>query len=496
MLKLNLLKHISPVFIFVSLFLHSQHIHTQSIKASENSHYLVDAQGKPFFYLADTGWKLFQQCTREEAETYLENRKQLGFNVIQATAIIDIVGLEEPNRYGDLPLHDKNPTKPAITEGNNPDHEKEYDYWDHMDWIIDLAAEKGLYIGLVAVWGEYVTPRYSSDNLIFKTTEQAYSYGYFLGNRYKARKNIIWILGGDRHPDEHASGIFIWRAMAEGIADGTNGIQNQDDNADYTTTCMTYHAYDSSSHWFHNDEWIDFHMWGSYHSDFYLQRAYMQAENDWNLPNPKPTINGEPAYEEHPVNWLNANGIFLEYDIRQIAYWSVFAGACGHTYGAHPIWQFYDIEKKPESPTYSTWKEALHFPGARQIQHLKHLIESRPMLERIPDQSLITSGQGTGSNHVRATRGNDYAFIYIPTGSEITIQMGKISGETVTAWWYNPRRGESVKIGDFPNHGLQKFDPPGISKEMPRVQTGRGCDWILVLDNKTATYPPPGTPSL
>ena len=42
--------------------------------------------------------------------------------------------------------------------------------------------------------------------------------------------------------------------------------------------------------------------------------------------------------------------------------------------------------------------------NARQMQHLKKLVESRPMLLRIPDQSLIVGEKGEGVHHVRAAR--------------------------------------------------------------------------------------------
>ena len=58
------------------------------------------------------------------------------------------------------------------------------------------------------------------------SVDQCYSYGGFLGDRDKSRKNILWCLGGDRQAvnDFIAVEKFdsrpLWRAMAEGIADG------------------------------------------------------------------------------------------------------------------------------------------------------------------------------------------------------------------------------------------------------------------------------------
>jgi hypothetical protein len=271
--------------------------------------------------------------------------------------------------------------------------------------------------------------------------------------------------------------------MAKGIADGTNGLTDLNGKTDYSTTLMTYHCFASSSQWFQNDEWLDFSMWGSYHSDYSITRAFEQAFADWTLPNPKPTLNAEPAYEEHAVNWLENNGNFTAYDVRQIAYWSVFAGAFGHTYGCNPVWQFYDKGRKPVTFVRKFWHDALNDEGANQMKYLRNLIESKPMLERIPDQSIIKRGMGSGSNRCIATRGKNYIFVYIPTGYPVTIEMGKIQGDSVSAKWYNPRSGESTKIGKYLNSGEVEFIPNGISKELNWLKTGRGCDWVLIMEN-------------
>ena len=53
------------------------------LKVSANGRYLITEKGEPFFWLGDTGWLLFGKLTREEADKYLEDRRQKGFNVIQ-----------------------------------------------------------------------------------------------------------------------------------------------------------------------------------------------------------------------------------------------------------------------------------------------------------------------------------------------------------------------------------------------------------------------------
>jgi hypothetical protein len=454
------------------------------LKTSADGHYLIYEDGTPFFWLGDTGWEMLCRLNREEMATYLENRKLKGFNVIQTVLISEFIHMDKAtNYYGDSIFIKENPEKPLITKGSNPDNNLEYDYWDHVDYAVKTAEAKGLYMALVATWGEWVIPR--TDKPLFNTQEQAYNYGWFIGDRYHNSPNIIWILGGDRQPDERKEGVALWRSMAEGIADGTNNIKNMDGKADYTTTLMTHHSFNSSSKWFHKDEWIDFHTWGSYHAEVNNTRAYLDAISDWNLPDPKPTLNSEPCYEGHGINYaIQDNGVFTSTDVRLSAYWGVFSGAAGFTYGAQPIWQFTDkTRKKLSEMTYSDWKTGMDLPGAFQMAFLKKIVESQSIFKMVPDQSMIASGQGDCANYIAVMRGKTNACIYIPSGGKPVIKLGLISGKKVEASWFDPRTGETTLIGEFENAGEKTFSVPGMSKELTWLKSGRGCDWVLILES-------------
>ncbi|MFN8254366.1 MAG: glycoside hydrolase family 140 protein [Bacteroidales bacterium] len=455
------------------------------LKVSEiNPHYLSFDDGTPFFWLGDTGWEMLWRLSREEIEVYLENRRNKGFNVIQTVIIGEFIHSDKAtNYYNDSLFIGEDPLKPKTTNGNNPNNPNEYDFWDNVDYAVKLAEKKGLYLALVPTWGEWVIPRV--DKPLFNTNEQAYQYGWFVGNRYREFQNIIWILGGDRHPDERPIGIDLWRSMAEGIADGTNNVKLFDGKADYSSTLMTHHSFFSSSNWFHNDQWIDLHLWGSYHAEINNTRSYLDAIKDYNLLNPKPTINAEPCYEGHGINYaIDDNGVFTSTDVRIAAYWSVFSGSAGFTYGAQPVWQFTDkTRKKLSTKTFQDWKQGLEYPGSSQMKYLRKLMESRPMFEMVPDQSLIVSGQGDCANYIAAIRGKSYAYIYIPSGEKPEIKLGAISGSGIKASWFDPRTGNTTEIGIFENKGTRSFDVPGMSKELSWLKSGRGCDWVLILED-------------
>jgi len=434
-----------------------------SLKVSDNHRFLVTSDGKPFFYLADTAWELFHRLNREDAELYLNDRAGKHFNVIQASVLAEVGGLRIPNAYGHLPLDQNDPTKPNE------------DYFKDVDWIVEKAASLGLTIGMLPTWGDKVDKQWGEGPEIFNP-QNALVYGEFLGKRYKD-KPIIWILGGDR-PVENDNQRAIWRSMAEGLRKGDGGSH-----------LMTYHpsGLRSSSEWFQNEAWLDFNMlqsghaardiidWGMIWSDYQKQPI-------------KPTVDGEANYEDHPINWAPENGYFTDFDVRRQAYCAVFAGACGQTYGCHDVWQLYQQGREPVSHARTDWKEALKLPGASQMQYLKALVESRPYLDRVPDQSLLKSPEGKDGEHCQATRdaGGSYAFIYVPHGKPVKIDLSKLTGMKLKAYWYDPREGGANPAGEFENTGIAEFVPPAAAK------AGDPNDWVLVVDDVAKQFPAPG----
>lgn len=440
-----------------------------NLKVSENKHFLQFEDGTPFFYLGDTGWELFHRLNKEETEKYLENRRAKGFTVIQAVALAELNGLNAPNAEGNKPLINNNPLTP---------NEK---YFEHVDWVIKKAEEKGIFIGLLPTWGDKWNKKWGEGPEIFNP-ENAKTYGKFIGLRYRNSPNIIWILGGDR-PVEVEIQRQVIVAMAEGIREGDGGKH-----------LISFHPTggNGSSQYFHNELWLDFNMRQNGHSQSYTERYYMTSE-DYRLEPAKPVIDAEPIYEDHPVNFNpDQNGHSTATDVRRPLYWDLFSGAFGHTYGHHSVWQMWSLERDPINRPLMPWYEAIDQQGAGQMMYGRLLMESRPFLTRIPDNSIIitdkiaSSVPGNGSYRFVATRdeAGTYAMIYVPVGRKFSVRMDAIKGKEVIAWWFNPRNGDAKEIGKYSNTGTQTFIAPA---------PGENLDWILVLDDASKKYPAPGT---
>ena len=464
--------------IFCSLFSFSQEntwkgpsvdLKHGKLKISENRRFLIHEDGTPFFYLGDTGWELFHRLNKEETEKYLENRRSKGFTVIQAVALAELDGLNTPNAEGNKPLIDNDPFKPNEA------------YFEHVDWVIKKAADKGIFIGLLPTWGDKWNRKWGAGPQIFNP-ENARFYGKFLGERYRNYPNIIWILGGDR-PIEIEYHRQIIDAMAEGLRLGDGGSH-----------LISFHPTggQGSSQYLHNEPWLDFNMRQNGHSLSFTGR-YQMTYDDYMLEPEKPVIDAEPIYEDHPIDFNpDANSHSTSADVRRPLYWDLFIGAFGHTYGHHSVWQMWAPSRSPVNRPLMPWYEAIDQPGAGQMVFGRLLMESRPFLTRIPDNSIIVPDNivsavpGSGSYRFVATRDRDgtYAMIYAPVGRKFTVRMDVISGKEVAAWWYNPRNGEATPIAKYSNVGTQIFNTP---------TPGENLDWILVLDDASKKYPAPGS---
>jgi hypothetical protein len=428
---------------------------------SANGHYLL-RDGKDFFWLGDTGWELFHRLDREQADLYLETRSRQGFTVIQAVVLAEFDGLHTPNAYGELPLFNDDPTRPNEN------------YFKQVDYIIDRAGEKGLVIGLLPTWGDKVRMDTWGKGPVIFNPENAYIYGRWIGSRYKNRKNIIWILGGDRNPDSDNE-FKIWRSMATGILEGTGGKDH---------ALITYHPQPNdqgSAQYFFSDEWFSFNMFQNGHCR--NTAVYQKIYAAWLRLPAKPVLDGEPIYEDHPVCFnVKDLGTSSAYDVRQYAWLDVFSGAFGHTYGCHDIWQFYSADREAVNGPHVYWPAAMELPGANQMKWVRRLMESHPPLtERIPDQSLILENNLMVSERIQATRGKDYLFVYSAAGKPFTVVLEKITGKKLHVFWFNPRNGNVIVREPIENKGTQLFQPP---------QSGYGQDWVLVLEDGEKNFPP------
>lgn len=429
----------------------------RNLRVHESKRHLCWSDGEPFFYLADTGWEFFHRLTLGESATYLMTRAAQGFTTVQCVLLAELDGLKAPNRNGDLPLTDNDPAKP------NPA------YFDHVEKVLTLAEKLGMVLAMLPTWGDKWNKKWGVGPEIF-TPQNARIYGRWLAQRFLDR-DVIWVLGGDR-PIETDLHRQITNELALGLREIHGGRQ-----------LMSYHPWGAShsSTWLHQEAWLDFNMIQSGHKR--NRPNWEMISKDYALTPTKPCLDAEPGYEDHPDDFETNKGFLDEWEVRKAAYRSVFAGALGHTYGCHAVWQMAQPAFDPINNPLRTWMDSLSRPGAVQMGHMRRLMESRTPLTRIPDQSLLAMDPGAEAKHVRACRcaKGSWAMIYAPLPTEIKVNPASLAGSDLQAWWFDPRSGLAEEIGQFKKTALPSFHSPGM-----------GPDWILVLDDSSAGFGRPG----
>ena len=449
------------------------------LRVHGNGRFLVDAHDRPVFLLSDTAWRLCTRPTRQEITDYLRKRRSQRFN---AVAFVLMHTALDSNAYGDVPFrvvrgkHD--PASPVVTRGRRPDDPAGYDYWDHVDFIIDQTKRFGMYAVVLPAWGDAVTGSYNgtdTSRIVFNEAN-ARVYGQWLGKRYWNQTHVIWMTGGD------VAGAYsgrdyrpVFRAMAVGLLEGSRSM----------SPLLSFHPQKPnprSSAWFQNDSWLSFNSIQAWPED-----QVPAVASDWDLLPAKPTWIFEGRYEAYYKNNYQPEQ-WGEWQVRFQAYQTVFSGAFGHTYGHERVFGFGDDGWD--------WKRELDAPGACSITHLAKLmngIGEKNLLARMPAQDLVDGPEGRAerfvSDRITAMRTEDgnLALFYSANGRAVRVRMDRLAAKPMNAWWFNPRNGnwhadgvETTEQKSFtdgipsgPGECPREFDPPGVP--------GDGNDWVLVL---------------
>ena len=483
---------------------------------------------EPFIWLGDDAWGLFTRLSldspvlnstaKNEVEHFLMVRRDQGFSVIHTWLATEWMNR---NRAGHAPfLAPMNASGPVVLNES---------YFDHVVEVIELADQYDLYITIevgavlrseVPEWwlGGFDTEGDGKGDSAAdhkEHVEKSYEYGWQIANALKrddqTLDNLVWGLGQDIHPlrgprvgEHNASNNAEWftelvRAMAEGIADGTNGapLKGPDGEADYSTTLMSFHpgatrnsVYaannpGSSAKWFHSDPWLDFNSRQSGRRFLFNDAYYHGLVNDYGLKPTKPVFEMEGGYESGPVAGQSGR-VFRDYHVRLQAYWTMLSGGFGYGYGHGSVYPFSDgvIDRGSEEPI--PWMDALQVRGGSQLAHLRHLFEARPFSGLVPDHAarkkLLITEPGSNFKRIVAARSRSgrFGLVYTTNGRPFDVDLSRLSGRKINATWFNPRTGETSIAGVYKKSRRVRFDPPGQVTSGDSVQ---GNDWVLVLDD-------------
>ncbi len=422
---------------------------------------------KPFFWLGDTAWLLLCGLTRTEMCEYLTNRAEKGYNVIQVT-----ISHKWPTQTvdGKNAFIDDDMAKPDLTPGG---------FWDTLDFAVKKAEELGLYMGLLPCWGG----RFKKGDLNLSNVE---AYTAFLAKRYHNSPNIIWITGGDIKGDKPndlgEDGLTFWSKMGQ-----TLKKYNPDQ-------LVTFHPFGRTTtcDYFPDADWLDFYMFQSGHRrydqaslnqwDDSLSQGYFYGEDNWRYisrvdacGNIKPVLDGEPSYEQIPQGLHDPTQPFWqEIDVRRFAYWSVFSGCAGFTYGHNALMQFHKSRETVGAYGCTIpWYDAIHSPGSDNMAVMCRLMNSIPFETGRAAQELLADEPREKHERISVFAGDGFVLCYDYTGRDIYLKSSLLAADLKNAWWVDPTTGIRSYIGAITRDKDLHFEKPyGAHSHQ---------DWLLLL---------------
>jgi hypothetical protein len=404
------------------------------LKVSADKHYLVDAKtGAPVFILATTAWNI-NALTYTEIDTLLQSVAANGFNSIMFT--LDFYPqADEPSVYGQ-----KAYTGPGKTDLNP-------EYFTYCDRIIEKCTQLDLYPMIYTMWSGKTAGIMNN-----YTPEQLHTLGVKIGARYKTYKNVILVAGGESTPP-YIDTIRV-NAMGNGLKQGSEG-----NNLISVHPCSPH----SNSEFYAQSPWLDLYFTQAKSNLGGITYDFTKAiAKDYNSATVKPVMLAEHRYESG-----TAEDPIIQ---RRSLYLSVLTGSFGYAYGHNALWQMTPHTAQPWmmkswNPGVKDWKQALYTDAVKQLHYIKKLLYTFPYLQRIPDQSLIISGQGDSIiNKVQAMRDGHvgennatYIMAYISSAKAVTFKTDVIKSAKLNAYWFDPGTGLfSVIQRKFKNSGTFK----------------------------------------
>jgi Protein of unknown function (DUF4038)/Putative collagen-binding domain of a collagenase len=476
---------------------------TYPLRISSDSRYLVDQNQRPFFMVGDSAQSIYSMLSPTALSSYLTKRRSQGFNTLLAEPLHWDGERVMPSANGHLPfLGNTSKGQYDGTLGTADFDTPNPAYWDHVDWVLDQMQNQGfLTVQYVVSWGNEefglwknfsrrMVPHGLQQTALWRDLEHTvsgspqgsglwkdlinssnteavcYSFGQWLGRRYRNRQNILWLDGSDFNGDDtligpdRTSGITRSLAVLKGMqAAGALQLRSGDWAPETISTDEDAFA-----------PYIDINGVYTYGPAFYgeARRGYQYSPT-------KPTYLKETGYEDE-------NGIRGDpAGVRKYQWWTILSGAAaGLIYGHGKIWAF--------AP--GLWEAALDSPGALDVQRMAALMNSVAWHNLIPSElagmpRLVTSSNGSQDpaipDYVAAaqTRDGTLLMAYVPpflSGPQsVTVDVRAMRLPLRARWW-DPTSADFITIGNHSNTEPTTFMTPGTNRSGSN-------DWVLILEH-------------
>jgi len=438
------------------------------LSVAPGGRHLVDQRGTPFLVKGETAWLALVNLTEAEQERYLADRSANGFNLIEVM----------------LTNHDytSSPTPPANRAGEQPfkkpgDFSTPDDaYFDRAAAFVDRAAARGIVVllapnylgfegGREGWWQELTAP--------VNTRAVCSGFGRYLGTRFKQKKNLLWLAGGDFAPPTGSEGEARHREILDGIrAAGASQPWTGHWNFEHQGGISTDEA--------------RFEDAMALNGVYQYADTYRYAGRAYDVLPARPVFLLESTYE-HEHTAANTQ------PFRKAWWWTMLSGATGVLWSNSFLWMcetargVYRLEYGDVDHAVSSWSAELDSEGTSEALHLHAFFEGLPWHRLVPAgpatglRGLVSSWQWWGQRRIvaAATREGDLLVAYVPpTGGgsrSFAIDLSGLRGPA-RARWYDPSTGGWVSIdGILPASA-------GVALETPGANGAGANDWALVVE--------------
>jgi len=425
---------------------------TFPLRISDNHHYLIDRNGRPFLINQVSAWGLIQSLSLDDATSFIDELQRRGFN----TLLVSVISNDK-----------RMPGDPPAWQGIAP-FKQEWDfstpnpdYFAHADQILELAKSRGMLVALVACYlGFPNDPTQGwADELLDATNnlDKSREYGRYLGSHFQRFDNLIWVAGGDNFPvpggklEQHMKAVMdgvrendprhLWTAHWSGLEEGS--VATDQPTFAESMDLNGYYAFD------------------------YDLTYLKDLESITRYPD-KPLYHLDMAYETERGGDPES--------IRRRAYTAILSGAVGSSFNAGPNWYLFE-----------NWR-AMGSPATAETEYWYRFFVSWPWQELEPDiqHEAVTAGYGTfGSEEyvcVAHTAEWDLIIAYLPHGGTLTVDLSRLTGSSARVYWFDPTKGTTTEAERNTRHGRAELSAPSAQS------------WVLVVQDAASARGMPALP--
>jgi hypothetical protein len=452
------------------------------VRHSVDQRHLVDRYGRPFPIMGRTAW-FVTSLPVADYRAFVDDTAARGYTAIELHVINHDPRGNHPPFNGDdeapfLKTIDGGSWSGSLTWGD-PGQAPDFTtpnpaYWSFVDSLLAYCESRGLLVFMFPAYAGWAGAEQGwMREMEANGAARMQSYGAWIANRYKSRRNLVWMAGGDL-------GVYTTSQhdAETGLLGGLKGVAAQQ-SIDFTAEWDSDMIATDQPHFGHLMTLNSAYSW---YNGVSVQgrRAYAHTPV-------LPAFLLEEPYDEEGPDGNNYNPSATQ-PVRRFQWWGWLSTIGGYVAGNGYVWPF--------NPG---WQSHLNTEATQDMTRLNAFMRSIAWYDLVPSglggmRTLITAGGGeaSGSDYVAAaaTRDGTLLVAYVPPAQSgsITVDMAALRGPA-RARWFDPTSAGYVDAGaGLANTGERVFTPPGIN-------SAGEDDWVLVLDvarRRSPVRPRPG----